>query len=63
MVSTKRSAIALARGARTGVRMILASTAVKTGIEGSGERGVVVADQDREERVAASRSVSGLRAC
>jgi len=43
--------------------MILASTAVKTGIEGSGERGVVVADQDREERVAASRSVSGLRAC
>ena len=63
MVSTKRSAIALARGARTGVRMILASTAVKTGIEGGGELGVAVADQDRKERAASSRSMSRFRAC
>ena len=51
------------RRPRTGVRMILASTAVKTGIEGGGELGVVVADQDRKERAASSRSMSRLRAC
>ena len=47
MVPTKRSAIALARGARTGVRMIRTSIAVNR-VEGRGELGVAVADKEPE---------------
>jgi hypothetical protein len=46
MLPTKRSAIALAPGARTGVRMMRTSIAVKDGVEGSGELGVAVADEE-----------------
>ena len=44
MVPTKRSAMALARGARTGVRMIWIPLQVKDGVEGGGELGVAIAD-------------------
>jgi hypothetical protein len=43
---TKRSAIALARGASAGVLMIRASTAVN--VEGGGELGVAVSDEKPE---------------
>ena len=48
MVPTKRSAIALARGARTGVLMILDVDGGEDGVEGGGELGVAVADQEPE---------------
>jgi hypothetical protein len=47
-VPTKRSAIALARGARAGVGMILTSRAVKAASTAAGELGVVVADEESE---------------
>ena len=48
MVPTKRSAMALARGARTGVRMIWIPLQVKDGVEGCGEPGVAIADEEPE---------------
>jgi hypothetical protein len=42
----KRSAIAFARGARTGVRMMPDVGAREHGVEGRGELGVSVADQE-----------------
>ena len=52
IVPTKRSAIAFALGARTGVLMILTSTAVKTVSKAGGELGVAVADEEPEAAVA-----------
>jgi hypothetical protein len=46
MLPTKRSAIALARGACTGVRMMRMSIAVKNGVEGGGDLGVAVPDEE-----------------
>jgi len=46
-VPMKRSAIALARGARTGVRMMRMS-ALANGVEGGGELAVPVTDQEPE---------------
>ena len=48
MVPTKRSAIALARGACTGVRMMRTSVAVKTVSTAAVNFGVAVADQEPE---------------
>ena len=45
---TKRSAIALARGARAGVLMIRASNCGEDGVEGGGELGVAVSDEKPE---------------
>src|SRR4051794_26703534 len=45
---TKRSAIAFARGARTGVRRMRMSEAVNTASERGGELGVAMADQEPE---------------
>ena len=48
MEPTKRSAIALARGARTGVLMMRTSIGGEDGVERGGELGVAVADQEPE---------------
>lgn len=48
MRPTKRSAMALARGAHTGVLMILMLMAVKTGVEGGGELGVSIVEEKPE---------------
>ena len=47
-VPMKRSAIAFARGARTGVRMMRMSAPAKTASNGGGELAVPVADQEPE---------------
>ena len=47
-VPTKRSAIALARGARMGDLMTATLMAVKTASEGGGELGVAIADEEPE---------------
>jgi hypothetical protein len=46
MLPTTRSAIALARGARMGVRMMRDVDCGEDGVEGSGELGVAVADEE-----------------
>jgi hypothetical protein len=46
MEPTKRSAMALARGARTGVLMMRMSVPVKDGVERGGEFGVAVPDEE-----------------
>ena len=51
MVPTKRSAIALARGARMGDLMTVTLMAVKTASEGGGELGVAIADEEPEPLV------------
>ena len=51
MVPTKRSAIAFARGARTGVLMILDVDGGEDGVEGGGELAVAVADEEPEAPV------------
>ena len=48
MLPTKRSAIALARGARTGVLMMRTSMAVKTASNAVAELGVAVPDEEPE---------------
>ena len=48
MVPTKRSAMALARGARTGVLMICDVDGGEDGVEGGGELGVAIADEEPE---------------
>jgi hypothetical protein len=53
MVPTKRSAIALARGARTGVRMILILMAVKT----ASKAAVNLASRSRRRKVEALADV------
>src|SRR5215213_2006101 len=68
MVPTKRSAIALARGARIGVLSTVAPVAVKTLLkaavnEGGGELGVAVPDQEPEAStgvVEVHQQVAGL---
>ena len=45
MVPAKRSAMALARGGRTGVLMTVTLMAMTTGVEGGGELGVAIADE------------------
>ena len=47
-VPIQRSAIAFARGARAGVRMIRMSALFEDGVEGGGELAVPVADQEPE---------------
>src|SRR3954447_20258329 len=60
---TKRSAIALARGARTGVLMIRTSTAVNTASNAAVNLALRSRIRNRSWRSASARSMSGLRAC
>ena len=59
---TKRSAIAFARGARTGVLMILMSMAVKTASKAAVNLASRSRMRNRKRRSASSRSMSRLRA-
>ena len=61
-VRTKRSAIAFAFGARTGVSMIPDAFAGEDGVEVAGELAVAIADQE-PERAGRSWSVAGELAC
>ena len=63
MLPTKRSAIALARGARTGVLMILTLTVVKTVSKAAVNLASRSRMRNRKRRPASSRSMSRLRAC
>ena len=63
MVPTKRSAIALARGARTGVRMILILMAVKTASKAAVNLASRSRMRNRNRCPASSRSMVRLRAC
>ena len=63
MVPTKRSAIALARGARTGVLMMRMSMAVKTASKAVVNLASRSRMRNRKRRPASSRSMSRLRAC
>ena len=63
MVPTKRSAIALARGARTGVLMMRMSIAVKTASKAAVNLASRSRMRNRNRRPASSRSMSRLRAC
>lgn len=63
MVPTKRSAIALARGARTGVLMILTSRAANTASNAAVYLASRSRMRNRKRLPASSRSMSRLRAC
>ena len=63
MLPTKRSAIALARGARTGVLMMRMSMAVKTASNAAVNLASRSRMRNRKRRPASSRSMSRLRAC
>jgi hypothetical protein len=68
IVPTRRSAIAFARGARTGVVTILTSTAVKVdggedSIEGDGEPAIAISDEEPEAGIGVVGPMSRLRAC
>ena len=51
VVPTKRSAMALARGARTGFLSPVAPMALKDGVKRGGELGVAVPDEEPEPAV------------
>src|ERR687889_696821 len=61
--ATKRSAIALARGARTGVLMMRMSVAVQTASNAVLNLASRSRMRNRNRRPASSRSMSRLRAC
>ena len=63
MLPTKRSAIALARGARTGVLMIRDVDGGEHGVEGGGELGVAVPDEEPEAPAGVVEVHERLRAC
>ena len=63
MLPTKRSAIALARGARTGVLMMRMSVAVNTASNAAVNLASRSRMRNRKRRPASSRSMSRLRAC
>ncbi len=60
---TNRSAIAFARGARTGVLIILIPSAGEDGIEGSGELRVSVAEEELDGVRLLGELTQMLRAC
>jgi hypothetical protein len=63
MDSTKRSAIAFARGAHAGVLMILISVAVNAASKAAVNLASRSRMRNRKPRLAPARSMSRLRAC
>ena len=63
MLPTKRSAMALARGARTGVLMMRTSMAVKTASNAAVNLASRSRMRNRKRLPASSRSMSRLRTC